>query len=214
MGETLPPCPLSRAQRGIKRTIDLTGAIVGLGLTWWLILLSVVVATIETRTLGLFVQERIGRGGTSFPLLKVRTMSSNSQAGSTWTAAHDPRITRSGAVMRRFKIDELPQLVNVLVGHMSLVGPRPDVPGFADELTGYDRVILTVRPGITGPAAYSYEEELLASQDEPERYNREVLFPAKVAINRRYLERYSLLEDLSLILATLLVVGARATKSS
>lgn len=207
MSEPLPPCPLSRGQRAIKRALDLLMAVVGLTLTWWLIGIAVVVATVETRTLGLFFQDRIGRGGDRFPLVKIRTMVPHSQAYGSWTVAGDSRVTRSGALLRRFKLDELPQLVNVLFGHLSFVGPRPDVPGFTDALTGDDRVILSVRPGITGPATlyYRQEEELLAVQDDAERYNREVLFPAKVAMNRRYLEQYSLAADLKCILAT---VGA------
>jgi lipopolysaccharide/colanic/teichoic acid biosynthesis glycosyltransferase len=213
MGEPLPPCPLSRRQRAAKRGLDLTVAVVGLLTTWWLILLAVTVATAETRTFGLFVQRRVGRDGRRFSLCKVRTMYPESETAGSWTIAGDARITRSGAIMRRFKLDELPQLINVLMGHMSLVGPRPDVPGFADELTGADRVLFTVRPGITGPATvyYRHEEELLAAQDEPERYNREVLFPAKTAMNRRYLEQYSVLADVRLILAT---VGALPPKTA
>ena len=112
--------------------------------------------------------------------MKIRTM--NSVGGTTVTTANDTRITRSGALMRRLKIDELPQLINVLRGEMSLVGPRPDVPGFADLLIGDDRVVLTVRPGITGPAAieYRHEEEILARVADPEGYNRDVIWPDKV----------------------------------
>jgi lipopolysaccharide/colanic/teichoic acid biosynthesis glycosyltransferase len=172
-----------------------------------LIVACVVLITVEMRTWGLFVQERVGQAGRRFPLLKIRTMRPGSEASGCWTIAGDRRITRCGAVMRRFKLDELPQLFNVLAGHMSLVGPRPDVPGFADQLTGDDRVLLTVRPGATGPAtvAYRHEEALLAQQHDPERYNREVLFPDKVAMTRKYLENYSLLTDLWLLLVT---VGA------
>lgn len=203
----LPPCPLTGRERAVKRSLDLLVAAVGLALTWWLIMVCVLVATMETRALGLFVQQRVGRGGRLFPLMKVRTMRPGSDALGSWTVAGDRRITRSGALMRRFKVDELPQLLNVLTGQMSLVGPRPDVPGLADELTGEDRVILTVRPGITGPAtlAYRNEEYFLGCQRDPERYNREVLFPAKVAMTREYLENYSVLTDLRLLLAT---VGA------
>jgi lipopolysaccharide/colanic/teichoic acid biosynthesis glycosyltransferase len=206
-------CPLSPRQRALKRSVDLSVAIIGLVLTWWLILLTVLVATIETRASGLFVQRRVGREGRLFPLCKVRTMHVRSEEAGSWTVAGDARMTRSGAIMRRFKLDELPQLINVLIGHMSLVGPRPDVPGFADELTGDDRVLLTVRPGITGPATVYYrnEEELLADQQDPERYNRDVLFPAKTAMNRRYLEQYSLRADVRLLLAT---IGALSPKVS
>jgi lipopolysaccharide/colanic/teichoic acid biosynthesis glycosyltransferase len=123
----------------------------------------------------------------------------------TVTTAVDPRVTSYGKILRKMKLDELPQLVNVLVGDMSFVGPRPDVPGFADRLTGPDRIILSVRPGITGPATLKYrnEEELLAAQPDPEMYNREVIFPDKVRINREYVEHYSFLADMKYILLTL-----------
>ena len=215
MAEPLPPCPLSRRQRAAKRAVDVVVAVVGLALTWWLILLAAAVATVETPRLGLFLQERVGRGGCRFRLCKIRTMHPQSEAAGSWTVAGDARITRSGVLLRRFKLDELPQLANVLAGHMSLVGPRPDVPGFADELTGDDRVVLTVRPSVTRPATvyYRHEEELLAAQDDPERYNREVLFPAKVAMNRRYLEQYSLAADLRLLLATVGALPSRAAET-
>ena len=127
------------------------------------------------------------------------------------TRAGDLRITRSGRVMRKLKIDELPQLVNVLLGQMSLVGPRPDVPGYADVLTGDDRLMLSVRPGITGPAtlAYRHEEELLASVPDPETYNREVLWPDKVRLNCAYVLDWSFAKDLGYLLATASSVFAR-----
>lgn len=215
MSELIPPCPLNRRQRIAKRALDLAVAVIGLALTWWLIVAAAAVATIETRRWGLFMQERVGRGERRFRLCKIRTMYSLSDVAGSWTVAGDARITRSGAVMRHFKLDELPQLANVLAGHMSLVGPRPDVPGFTDKLTGNDRVILTVRPGVTGPATvyYRHEEELLAAQEDPERYNRHVLFPAKVAINRRYVEHYSLVTDLRLLLATVCALPSRTAET-
>jgi lipopolysaccharide/colanic/teichoic acid biosynthesis glycosyltransferase len=122
------------------------------------------------------------------------------------TTQRDPRITALGRIFRRTKLDELPQLINVLLGHMSIVGPRPDVPGFADRLRGRDRIILEVRPGITGPATLRYrdEEELLALQNDPERYNQEVLYPGKVRLNRWYVENYSFRADLCFIVRTVL----------
>jgi lipopolysaccharide/colanic/teichoic acid biosynthesis glycosyltransferase len=121
------------------------------------------------------------------------------------TTSNDPRITAIGRFFRRTKIDELPQLINVLFGQMGFVGPRPDVPGFADELCGADRIILTVRPGITGPATLRFrnEEEELAAQPDPERFNREVIFVEKVRLNREYVENFSLLKDVRYILLTL-----------
>ncbi len=121
------------------------------------------------------------------------------------TTGADPRITCSGRFFRRTKIDELPQLINVLKGEMSFVGPRPDVPGFADSLQGDDRLILSVRPGITGPATLHFrdEEVLLAQQSDPERFNREVIYPEKVRLNRQYVENYRFIDDLKFIWQTI-----------
>jgi lipopolysaccharide/colanic/teichoic acid biosynthesis glycosyltransferase len=179
-------------------------AAIGLVLTWWLILLSFVAATISTGKNGFYAQERVGRNGKRFKMLKIRSMKEVPGLDSTTTGSDDPRITGVGRILRKFKLDEFPQLINILLGHMSFVGPRPDVPGFADELTGEDRIILSVRPGITGPATLKYrnEEEILANQPDPEKYNREVIFPDKVALNRGYIENYTLISDLKYILKT------------
>ena len=151
----------------------------------------------------LFRQERIGKDGKPFRLVKFRTMTGD-QVGDTVTVAGDPRVTPLGAWLRRNKMDELPELWNVLVGDMSFVGPRPDVPGYADALTGDDREILWLRPGITGPASLKYrnEEELLATVDDPKRYNDEVIFPDKVRINRYYLHHWSFWMDIRILWAT------------
>lgn len=177
----------------------------GLVLTSWLILLAYVAASIDTGKSGFFRQERVGRNGRLFKTIKVRTMRDVASIDTTVTTAGDPRITSLGRFFRRTKIDELPQLINVFFGQMSFVGPRPDVPGFADILTGEDRIVLTIRPGITGPATLRYrnEEELLAAQPEPEKYNREVIFPDKVRINRAYIENYSFWTDIKYILMTI-----------
>ena len=126
--------------------------------------------------------------------------------GSSVSLAGEARITPLGAVLRRYKIDELPELWNVLIGDMSFVGPRPDVPGYADQLQGEDREILKLRPGITGPASMKYrnEEELLAKQFDPVRYNDEVIYPDKVRINRYYLHHYSFIKDIQMIIYTVL----------
>ena len=151
----------------------------------------------------LFRQVRIGKDGKPFSLVKFRTMAKD-QAGETVTVAGDARVTPLGAKLRRYKLDELPELWNVLVGDMSFVGPRPDVPGYADALTGEDREILQLRPGITGLATLKYrnEEELLAGVDDPVRYNDEVIFPDKVRLNRLYLHHQSLGLDLRILWAT------------
>jgi lipopolysaccharide/colanic/teichoic acid biosynthesis glycosyltransferase len=191
-------------QAFLKRLLDLVAAVIGLFLFGWVILIAALAARISSGGSGFFRQDRIGRHGKTFSILKLRTMRVVGGVHTTATASDDPRITRVGALLRRTKVDELPQLWNVLRGQMSLVGPRPDVPGFADLLEGPDRDILQLRPGITGPAslAFRHEESLLAAAEDPDRYNAEVLFPAKVAINRRYLESYTLRADFVYILAT------------
>jgi lipopolysaccharide/colanic/teichoic acid biosynthesis glycosyltransferase len=195
---------LSLGQRFLKRSFDLLVAIFGLIVFGWLILLGWLAATIDTGLNGFFTQTRVGRYGKTFKVIKLRTMKVSQTVTTTVTTKKDPRITPLGAILRKTKIDELPQLINVLLGQMSLVGPRPDVPGFADRLTGPDRIVLTIRPGITGPASLKYrnEEEILAKQADPERYNREVIFTDKVRINREYIENYSFLKDLQYIWQT------------
>ena len=151
----------------------------------------------------LFRQTRVGQGGRLFTMYKFRSMTVNHD-GSSVSVAGDARITPLGEKLRRYKLDELPELWNVLIGDMSFVGPRPDVPGYADALTGDDREVLKLRPGITGPASLKYrdEEELLATVEDPQRYNDEVIFPDKVRLNRYYLHHYSFWVDLRMIFAT------------
>ncbi len=188
----------------VKRAFDVIVAAVGLQATGWLVALAFIAASIDTRDNGFFTQTRVGRGGRLFRVIKLRTMRTDGHLQTTVTTRDDPRVTRLGALLRRTKIDELPQLINVLLGDMSFVGPRPDVPGFADVLEGEDRVVLSVRPGITGPASLKYrdEEALLAEQDDPEAYNRDVIFPDKVRLNRQYVEDYSFVRDIYYILKT------------
>lgn len=195
---------LAPRQAALKRGFDIAGATVGLTLTFWLLGLAWLAATIDTRANGFFLQERVGRGGRHFRVIKLRTMRVDPSVTTNVTTARDARITTVGRFLRRTKLDELPQLINVLKGDMSFVGPRPDVSGFADTLEGEDRVILSMRPGITGPAtlAYRNEETLLAQADDPERYNREVIWPDKVRLNREYVRDWSLRRDLQLIWRT------------
>lgn len=196
---------LSFFQRFIKRVFDLVVSLLGLLLFWWLIVLAYIIASLDTRENGFFIQKRVGKEGELFSVIKIKTMCSDPSVKTTVTKTSDSRITKIGAFFRRTKIDELPQLFNVLIGKMSFVGPRPDVPGFADKLVGEERKILSVRPGITGPATLYYrnEEELLEKQENSEQYNREVIFPAKAKINLGYIENYSFWKDLQYILATL-----------
>ena len=188
---------MGKYQKILKRGFDVLLSIIGLLLTWWLILFGILLARRETKKTGLFKQERVGKGGGVFKIMKLRSMKEIVGVDTTVTTDCDPRITKSGRFFRKTKMDELPQLWNVLKGDMSLVGPRPDVPGFADQLQGDDRLILTVRPGITGPASiyYKNEEEILAKQKTPEQYNREVIWPHKIKLNKKYVEDYSFFKD-------------------
>jgi lipopolysaccharide/colanic/teichoic acid biosynthesis glycosyltransferase len=153
----------------------------------------------------LFKQKRVGKDGKLFTMVKFRSMTVN-HGGSSVSVAGENRITPLGAKLRKYKLDELPELWNVLKGEMSFVGPRPDVPGYADQLQGDDREVLKLRPGITGPASLKYrnEEELLATVDNPQKYNDKVIFPDKVRINRYYLHNYSFWTDIKIIFATVL----------
>lgn len=153
----------------------------------------------------LFKQKRVGQLGELFIMYKFRTMSVN-HSGSSISVKGENRITPLGAKLRKYKIDELPELWNVLIGDMSFVGPRPDVPGYADKLEGDARRVLELKPGITGPASlkYSNEEYLLSLQANPQRYNDEVIFPDKVRINLHYLKHRSFAYDLKLIIYTIL----------
>jgi lipopolysaccharide/colanic/teichoic acid biosynthesis glycosyltransferase len=196
---------LSQADRVKKRAFDMALSVIGIALSWWLILLSWIIASIETRSNGLFMQKRIGWNGKPFKVFKIKTMKPIQGMKSTVTTENDSRITKSGAFLRKMKIDELPQLFSVLFGQMSFVGPRPDVPGFADRLEGEDRIILSVRPGITGPASLKYkdEERILAGQKDPERYNREVIWPDKVRINKVYIREWSMQKDIQYLIKTI-----------
>ena len=153
----------------------------------------------------LFKQKRIGQYGKPFIMYKFRSMTV-SHSGSSISVKGESRITPFGAKLRKYKIDELPELWNVLIGDMSFVGPRPDVPGYADKLEGSDRRILDLKPGITGPASLKYrdEEELLSKQEDPIRYNDEVLFPDKVKINLQYLDNWSFWGDIKIIIYTVI----------
>lgn len=189
----------------LKRIFDLLLAVVGLAALLPLIAVCWTIAAIETRSNGFFIHERVGRHGVPIRVYKIKTMRATSMARSPITAHNMAAITHSGRFFRRYKLDELPQLFNVVVGNMSFVGPRPDVPSYADKLEGDDRVILLLRPGITGPASIKYrdEEELLSRAADPDWYNDHVIWPDKVRINREYFANYSLLADIKYIFQTI-----------
>ena len=188
----------------VKFLFDRSFSFLGLCLISWLLLLIALVIKISDGGSVLFKQQRVGKDGQLFTIHKFRSMVDN-HGGSTVSVAGDKRITPVGKFLRRFKLDELPELWDVLVGNMSFVGPRPDVPGYADRLQGEDREILAWLPGITGPASLKYrnEEDLLAAVDDPERYHDDVIYPDKVRLNLYYSRHYSFFTDLKIIFATL-----------
>ncbi len=194
-----------------KFVFDRVIALFGLLVVWPV--LAVVAVLIRIKMPGgpvIFKQQRVGRYGKLFTMYKFRSMTVG-HGGSSVSVAGESRITPLGAKLRHYKLDELPELWNVLIGDMSFVGPRPDVPGYADRLEGEAREVLKSRPGITGPASLKYrdEEDLLAGQSNPQKYNDEVIYPDKVRINRYYLHHYSFIKDIQMIFCT--VLGRRMT---
>jgi lipopolysaccharide/colanic/teichoic acid biosynthesis glycosyltransferase len=197
----------ARASRGRAvlptAIFDRVAAAAGLVLLFPVWLAAAAAIALEGSGPVLFRQTRVGQGGRLFQLLKFRSMRAG-LAGSRITAGGDARITRVGRVLRRYKLDELPQLWNVLRGDMSLVGPRPEIPGFVDPQDPAWNTVLEVKPGITDVASLVYrnEEEILAGAADPERYYRETVLPAKLAMNIRYLRAASFRLDLKVILWT------------
>ena len=192
---------MSRSGRIIKTLFDRSVALIALAVLWpFILVVAAVIAIAMPDGSPFFVQTRIGRYGRPFNIVKFRTMFVSDEDRAS------KKVPASVSFIRRHKIDELPQLWNVLVGQMSFVGPRPDVPGYADALMGEDREVLELRPGITGPASLKYrnEEELLAAQENPLEYNDRVIFPDKVRINRYYLHHWSFAMDIRIIMATVL----------
>ena len=204
----------------LKYLFDRIVSFIGLLFLWPV--LVVVAILIKVKMPGgsaFFVQKRVGKDGKLFDCHKFRTMTVRHN-GSTVSVAGDSRITPFGAVLRHYKLDELPGLWDVLIGRMSFVGPRPDVPGYADALTGDDREVLKLRPGITGPATLKYrlEDEMIAeyvnqkkkegdtreAQEIAIEYNDNVIYPDKVRINRYYLHHYSFVKDIQMIWCTVL----------
>lgn len=203
--------------------LDLALAIPALALSAPLLLLIMAAIRLDSPGSAIFRQVRVGRRGRLFRILKFRTMYAagyaagsaaepdQSRVGSLLTIGADPRITRVGEWLRRAKLDELPQLINIIRGEMSLVGPRPEVPRYVARYTESQRRILSFRPGLTGPASIDFRNEgdLLAVETDPERYYCEVLIPAKIATDLAYLDRASLRSDLRLIARTIWLIAAR-----
>lgn len=211
----------------LKRLFDIVASLCGLLLIWWVY--PIVAILIYIKMPGgpaFFCQQRVGKDGKLFTCHKFRSMLVQ-HSGSSVSVAGDSRITPFGAKLRHYKIDELPELWDVLIGNMSFVGPRPDVPGYADKLTGDDRDVLKLRPGITGPATLKYrlEDEMLADvrrlmteggcipqeqigklsdQELAVWYNDNVIYPDKVRLNCYYYRHYSFIKDIQMILCTVL----------
>lgn len=218
----------------LKFIFDRIVALFGLLFLWPLLLIVAILIKVKMPGPVLFVQKRVGKGGKVFNCHKFRSMKL-AHNGSTVSVAGESRITPLGSKLRRYKIDELPGLWDVLIGKMSFVGPRPDVPGYADQLSGSDRDVLKLRPGITGPASLKYrdEEDMIAEfiekvkKKEPSIldqfrnidfakmtdeqiavwYNDNIIYPDKVRINCYYYRNYSFVKDLQMIFAT--VMGKR-----
>ena len=194
-----------------KRAFDIVAAVLGLVLLAPLFVLVAAWIKLDSPGPVFFRQERIGRGGTPFRIHKFRTMRVEA-AGPALTVGADPRITRAGLFLRRSKIDELPQLIDVLRGDMSVVGPRPEVPRYVATYPPALRIkVLSVRPGITDPASLQFRDEsaLLARAADPEREYREVVLPQKLRLAADYVDTASLGGDLRLIAATLRALWSR-----
>ena len=209
----------------LKYIFDRVVALIGLLFLWPVLLIVAILVKVKMPGgPAFFVQKRVGLNGKLFNCHKFRTMTVNHN-GSTVSVAGDSRITPLGATLRHYKLDELPGLWDVLIGNMSFVGPRPDVPGYADKLTGDDRDVLKLRPGITGPATLKYrlEDEYLANarklvsdlnvnldlnsmndQEVAVWYNDNVIYPDKVRLNCYYYRHYSFVKDIQMILCTVL----------
>lgn len=175
-----------------------------MSLTFWIlgccliaVLVVILITAVDTHSNGFFKQERIGQHGKIFYIYKFRTLHKNTAQISFW-----------GQFLRKTKLDEFPQILNIIKGKMTLVGPRPDVPGYADLLQGDDRIILTLKPGITGLASLKYrnEEQLLALQTNPQHYNDTVIWPDKVRINKWYAHNHTFFMDVQIIFYTLVPI--------
>lgn len=206
----------------LKFVFDRLVSFVGLLFLWPVLLIVAILIKIKMPGPAFFVQDRVGKGGKLFKCHKFRSMTVKHN-GSSVSVAGDSRITPFGAKLRHYKLDELPELWDVLIGNMSFVGPRPDVPGYADKLVGDDRDVLKLRPGITGPATLKYrlEDEYLANarefvsnlnvdldnmsdQEVAVWYNDNVIYPDKVRLNCYYYRHYSFIKDIQMILCTVL----------
>ena len=198
---------MSKGSLFIKYLFDKIMALIGMVILFpFMLIIFIIHKIVMPKGKFLFLQERIGQYGKPFRIYKIRTMKDDVDDNNVFvTTANDKRILPFGKFLRKTKLDEIVELINVLKGEMSLVGPRPDVAGYADKLTGEDRKILELRPGITGAASLKYinEEELLAKVDDPKKYNDEIIYPDKVKINLEYYYNRTFWEDIKIIFKTI-----------
>ncbi|MGV8995286.1 MAG: sugar transferase [Flavobacterium sp.] len=182
----------------IKRLFDILISVICLATFGGVLLICILIASVDINSFGLFFQSRIGQYGKPFTIFKIKTFSDRSK-----------KSTKFGRFLRATKLDELPQLFNVLIGNMSLIGPRPDIAGYADTLSGKDRIVLNIKPGITGLASLKYrnEEDILASQENSLEYNDTVIWPDKVRINRWYVQNHTFTMDLLILYYTIFSGG-------
>lgn len=202
---TLHAFPKKQSAPSMKRLTDLVVSFAGLVVLLPLFLVIILMIWLDDGRPIFFRQERIGLGGLPFRMWKFRTMVKNADSmGPSITIGVDPRITRLGLHLRSLKIDELPQLINVLIGEMSLVGPRPEVPRYVALYTDHQREVLTLKPGITDLASIKYrnENDILGQVDDPEAYYRDVILPDKITINLAYACRATWLNDMIVIFKT------------
>ena len=192
----------------IKRLFDIIFSFVGIVFLFPVFIIVSILIKIDSSGPVFFLQERVGLNGKFFKIIKFRSMKTNHNNSLTVTLENDKRITRIGKKIRKYKIDEIPELINVFIGDMSLVGPRPDVPGYADLLEGESRNILKLRPGITSRASIKYanEEMILLNEDDPIAYNNNIIFPDKVKLNLNYYYNNNIWIDIKIIFATLFAV--------
>ena len=178
----------------LKRTFDFLASLVSIFLFCWIILICIIIASIDTKSTGLFIQKRIGQFGKPFNIFKIKSMNDTTK-----------KVSAFGNFLRKSKLDELPQLLNILLGQMSFVGPRPDVPGYYDKLKGEERKILELKPGLTSEASIKYanEEEVLSQKENPLEYNDSVIFPNKIKMNLEYYYKQSILVDLQILVKTI-----------
>lgn len=188
----------------LKRVFDLIVSFIGLIIIFPILVIIALLIKFKMPGPVFFTQARVGKDGKLFTMVKFRSMKINHD-GSSITVKGENRITPLGSFLRKYKLDEFPEFWNILKGDMSFVGPRPDVPGYADLLQGDDRLMLSIRPGLTGAASLCFinEEELLAKQNDPLTFNNEILFPEKVRINNNYINSWSFGLDIKIIFYTL-----------